>query len=92
VDEIDGPAILRVAPASGAGEAAALPQKRRRPSHALLGLCGLALLLVAWWVATDLLADPEGFAQDFSDWLPDARRFVAEWLDGCGRIGPVGGA
>jgi len=40
----------------------------------------------------EFVADPEGFAQDFSDWLPDARRFVAEWLDGCGRIGPVGGA
>ena len=40
----------------------------------------------------EFVADPEGFAQDFSDWLPDARRFVAEWLDGRGRIGPVGGA
>ena len=40
----------------------------------------------------EFVADPAGFAQDFADWLPDARRFVAEWLDGRGRIGPVGGA
>ena len=33
----------------------------------------------------EFVADPEGFAQDFSDWLPDARRFVAEWLEARGR-------
>ena len=33
----------------------------------------------------EFVADPAGFAQDFSDWLPDARRFVAEWLEARGR-------
>lgn len=30
----------------------------------------------------EFVADAGGFAQDFADWLPDARCFVAEWLAG----------
>ncbi|MGB3387772.1 MAG: ABC transporter permease [Pseudaminobacter sp.] len=67
VDDIDAPAVVRIAPQPAKSRAAGpLPQKRRRSAHALLGLCGLALLLLAWWVATDLFANPEGFAQRFS--------------------------
>lgn len=28
----------------------------------------------------EFLADPSGFAADFESWLPDAQRFVEEWL------------
>jgi NitT/TauT family transport system permease protein len=45
-----------VAPANG----------RRRITHAVLGLCGLGLLLMLWWIGTDLLADPDSFARRFS--------------------------
>ena len=39
----------------------------------------------------EFVADPAGFAQDFADWLPDARRFVAvAGLDARRRVERIG--
>jgi NitT/TauT family transport system permease protein len=39
---------------------------RERAMHAALGLAGLVLLVFLWWLATDIVAKPGGFAQKFS--------------------------
>lgn len=54
-------APLQLAPLPDAAPAAGA---RARPL--LLGLSGIALLLVLWWLATDVFADPYGFARKFS--------------------------
>ena len=47
-------------------DAAASKALRRRALHAALGLSGLVLLLVLWWLGTDLLAGERSFARRFS--------------------------
>jgi len=48
---------------------AATADKARGPSRlrgAVLGLAGIGLLLLAWWLATDVIADDASFARRFS--------------------------
>ena len=54
-----------VAPA-GSGLPAAAPRVNRRAANALLGFAGLSVVLLAWWLGTDILAAPGAFAQKFS--------------------------
>lgn len=64
VEETLRPEVL--AKAAGTDKAAAAARLRRRLAHALLGLSGLFLLLVLWWVGTDLFATEGSFARRFS--------------------------
>lgn len=48
------------------GTTRALRSMRRRALHATLGLCGLAILLLLWWIGTDVLAAERSFARRFS--------------------------
>lgn len=57
-----------------------LPRPAARPlAHAALGLTGLLLLLVLWWIATDILAVQGSFARRFSPTLalPALARLVS---------------
>lgn len=36
----------------------------------------------------EFVADPTGFAGDFRAWLPDAQRFVRQWLAAAGNVRP----
>lgn len=56
------PALL----AGGAAKARPLTPAQRRAMHAALGLSGLVLLLVLWWLGTDVLAGEGSFARRFS--------------------------
>lgn len=51
-------------PHDRAGQPQSAP--RRRLLHAALGLAGLVLILVLWWIGTDVLAGERSFARRFS--------------------------
>lgn len=59
------PAANRV-PAATPGKGQRATLLRARSARLGLGLIGLAVLLAAWWVGTDVLARPDSFAVRFS--------------------------
>jgi NitT/TauT family transport system permease protein len=53
-------------PAVAASRKIASAELQRRALHAALGLVGLVLILIVWWLATDIFAGEKSFARRFS--------------------------
>ena len=53
-------------PAVAPARKTASAELQRRALHVALGLVGLVLILIAWWLATDIFAGEKSFARRFS--------------------------
>jgi len=53
-------------PAVAASRKIASAELQRRALHAALGLVGLVLILIVWWLCTDIFAGEKSFARRFS--------------------------